>query len=256
MGRWCRRIALTVAAVALAVLLPSAAQALDGRQVRVAVAANFTEPMKEIAAAFQQATGDKLLLSFGSTGQLYAQISQGAPFEVFLAADSKTPANAVAEGLAVRGSQFTYAVGRLVLYSVTPGLVTGEETLKSARFARIAIASPATAPYGAAAIEVMKALGVHEGLAARMVQGQNIGQAFQFVKTGNAEVGFVALSQIAFVEGGSRWVVPDKLHQPILQDAVLLKPGEGSAGASAFLAHLKGKGAQAVIEKFGYGVSN
>jgi len=255
--RWSQRIAPAVALAGFfAALVPQLAEARNGKEVKVAVAANFVEPLKEIAAAFDKATGSEILPSFGATGHFYAQITQGAPFEVLLAADKATPTKAVAENLAIAGTQFTYAIGKLVLYSTTPGLATGEEALKSAKFAKIAISNPATAPYGAAAVEVMKALGVHTALASSIVQGQNIGQTFQFIRTGNAEVGFVALSQVAFVEGGSRWIVPGKLHQPILQDAVLLKPGAGNAAASAFLDFLKGKEAQAVIEKFGYGVSN
>ncbi|MGE0700173.1 MAG: molybdate ABC transporter substrate-binding protein [Hyphomicrobiaceae bacterium] len=252
-----RRAALAVVlAGALAAIAPQGAAAQGGRDVKVAVAANFTEPAKEIAAVFAKSTGNKLILSFGATGQFYAQIKQGAPFEVFLAADKATPTKTVAEGLAVAGTQITYAVGKLVLYSTAPGLVAGEETLKSARFAKIAIANPATAPYGAAAVEVMKALGVHDALASKIVQGQSIGQTYQFVRTGNAEVGFVALSQIALVEGGSRWVVPGKLHQPILQDAVLLKAGESNPATREFLRFLAGKEAQAITETFGYGLFN
>lgn len=241
------------AAFFLIQLAPQLAAAQSGKEIKVAVAANFTEPAKQIAAAFEKATGHKLLLSFGATGQFYAQISQGAPFEVFLAADKKTPAKAVTEGLAIPGSQFTYAVGKLVLYSTAPGLVTGADALTSPAFSKIAIANPATAPYGAAAVEVMKALGVWDALASRIVQGQNIGQTYQFVKTGNAEIGFVALSQIALLEGGSRWVVPAELHRPIQQDAVLLRAGESSQASRAFLDFLKSKEGQAVIETFGYG---
>ncbi len=252
---WSRRTLLIVGITGV-LLEPSSTPAFakDGKAVKVAVAANFTEPAREIATAFEKATGNRLVLSFGSTGQFFAQIRQAAPFEVFLAADKATPTKAVAEGLAVPGTQFTYAVGKLVLYSATAGLATGESALKSPKFDKIAIANPATAPYGAAAVEVMKALGVHDALAGKIVQGQNIGQAYQFVASRNAEIGFVALSQIARVEGGSRWVVPGKLHKPILQDAVLLKVGEGNPAARALLDYLKGRDAQAVIEKFGYGI--
>jgi|LNFM01.1.fsa_nt_gb molybdate transport system substrate-binding protein len=252
---WSRRTLLIVG-MAAGLLAPDAAPAVatDAKQVKVAVAANFTEPARVIATAFEKATGNRLILSFGSTGQFFAQIKQAAPFEVFLAADKATPTKAVEEGLAVPGTQFTYALGKLVLYSTMPALATGESALKSPKFAKIAIANPATAPYGAAALEVMKALGVHDVLAGKIVQGQNIGQAYQFVASGNAEIGFVALSQIAEVDGGSRWVVPGNLHKPILQDAVLLRVGEGNPAARALLDYLKGKDAQAVIEKFGYGI--
>lgn len=237
--------------LAVAMLTPAHSLAAE---VKVAVAANFTEPVKEIARHFEGVTGHKLVLSFGATGQFYAQISQGAPFEVLLAADKATPAKTIAEGFAVKGTDFTYAVGKLVLYSKTAGFVNGEGTLKSATFNKISIANPSAAPYGAAAIEAMKALGVYDALQTKVVQGQNIAQAFQFIETGNAELGFVALAQVARVEGGSRWIVPAKLHAPILQDAVLLKPGEKSDAARALLAFLKGPEARVVIEKFGYGI--
>lgn len=224
-------------------------------EVKIAIAANFTDPSKEIAALFEKTSGHKAVLSFGGTGQFYAQITQGAPFEVFLAADKATPAKAVAEGHAIKGTEFTYAVGKLVLYSKAAGLVTGKDTLKQGKFTKISIANPGAAPYGAAAIETMKAMGLYETLQPKIVQGQNIAQAFQFVETSNAEIGFVALSQVAFVNGGSRWVVPAKMHTAILQDAVLLKPGADSAAAKAFLAFLKDKQALTVIEKFGYGTS-
>ena len=221
--------------------------------MKVAVAANFTEPVKEIAETFEKATGNKLVLSFGATGQFYAQITQAAPFEVLLSADKATPAKAITEGYAVAGTAFTYAVGKLVLFSKTAGLVTGEATLKEAKFTKIAVANPATAPYGAAGMETMKALGVLDTLQPKIVQGTNIAQTFQFIDTANAELGFVALSQVIFAQGGSRWIVPESLHAEIAQDAVLLKTGESNAAAKAFLAFLKGPEARAVIEKYGYG---
>nr|WP_246008598.1 molybdate ABC transporter substrate-binding protein [Afifella aestuarii] len=224
-------------------------------ETNVAVAANFTEAAKEIAAAFEEKTGDEATLSFGSTGQLYTQISQDAPFEVFLAADDERPAKAVSEGYAVEGSAFTYAIGKIVLWSTDADLVNGEDTLKSGDFNKISIANPTTAPYGAAAVETMKALGVYEDLEPKIVQGNNIAQAFQFVQTGNAELGFVALSQIAASDEGSRWEVPADLYTPIKQDAVLLKKGEESAAAKAFLDFLKGPEAGAIIEKYGYGTA-
>jgi molybdate transport system substrate-binding protein len=224
-------------------------------EVKVAVAANFTDPAKEIAALFEKVTGHKLVLSFGATGQFYAQITQGAPFQVFLAADKATPAKAIGEGHAIKGTAFTYAVGKLVLFSKTAGLIDGEATLKLGKFAKLAIANPAAAPYGAAAVQTMKALGVYDAVLPKIVQGQNIAQTYQFVETGNAEAGFVALSQVAFVTGGSRWVVPAKYHSAIDQDAVLLKPGSDSAAAKAFMTFLKSSQARVVIEKFGYGMS-
>ncbi|MCF1502262.1 molybdate ABC transporter substrate-binding protein [Afifella sp. H1R] len=224
-------------------------------ETNVAVAANFTEAAKEIAAAFKEKTGDEAALSFGSTGQLYTQISQDAPFEVFLAADDERPAKAITEGYAVEGSDFTYAIGKIVLWSTDADLVTGEDTLTSGDFDKISIANPTTAPYGAAAVEAMKALGVYDDLEPKIVQGNNIAQAFQFVQTGNAELGFVALSQIAASDEGSRWEVPADLYTPIKQDAVLLKKGEESEAAKAFLDFLKGPEAGAIIEKYGYGTA-
>ncbi|WP_336743238.1 molybdate ABC transporter substrate-binding protein [Aureimonas altamirensis] len=223
--------------------------------VNVAVAANFTDAANEIAAAFADATEHDAVLSFGATGQFYAQITQGAPFQVFLAADDERPALAVREGYAVDGTVFTYAIGQLVLYSAEAGKVTGPETLKAGNFQRIAIANPETAPYGAAAVQTMKALDVYDSLASKIVQGQSIGQAYQFVETGNAEVGFVALGQVSQTDAGSRWVIPQNLYQPIRQDAVLLKTGEDNPAALAFLDFLKGEEAGAIIHKFGYAIA-
>ncbi len=225
-------------------------------EVKAAVAANFTQPVKEIAPLFEKATGHELVLSYGATGTFYAQITHGAPFDILLSADKATPTKAVTEGHAVAGTAFTYAVGKLVLFSKTSGLVLGESALKEGKFTKIAIANPATAPYGAAGVEVMKALGVYEALQPKIVQGTNIAQTFQFIDTGNAEVGFIALSQVASVEGGSRWVVPGNLHAPIFQDAVLLKTGTDNTAARAFLAFLRSAEARKVIEKFGYSVGD
>lgn len=222
-------------------------------EVRVAVAANFTDAVKEIGAAFEKKTGHKAVFSFGSTGQLFTQITQDAPFEVFLAADQTRPEKAVADKLAVEGSRFTYATGRIVLFSKDRNLVKGDATLKTAAFGKIAIANPATAPYGAAAVETMKALGVYDALKGKLVQGNNIAQTYQFVDTGNAELGFIALSQVAGREDGSRWIVPDNLYATIAQDAVLLNRGARNEAAAAFVAFLKGPEARAVKQKYGYG---
>jgi len=236
----------------LAVLSGAPAMAAE---TKVAVAANFTEPAKAIAARFKARTGHEASLSFGASGQFYAQIANGAPFEVLLSADRERPEKAEAEGLGVAGSRFTYAVGRLVLYSKTPGLVDGRgAVLKGGRFAKIAIADPKTAPYGTAALETMRKRGVYEALRPRLVQGASIAQTYQFVDTGAAELGFVALSQVATVKGGSRWVVPAADHAPIDQQAVLLKAGSGSVAARAFMAFLKGPEARAIIRRYGYEV--
>lgn len=218
----------------------------------VAVAANFTDAANELAAAFTEATGHQTRLSFGATGQIYTQIVHGAPFDVFLAADDQRPAQAVAERLGVDGSVFTYAIGQLVLYSVDATRVTGADTLQAGDFTRIAIANPQTAPYGQAAVQALTALGVYETLKPRIVQGQNIGQTWQFVQTRNAELGFVALGQVARSDAGSRWLVPQALYQPIRQDAVLLNGGEHNAAAVAFIDFLQGDTAAAIIEKHGY----
>lgn len=246
------RLATLLSVLVLAV---SASVPAFGAETKVAVAANFTEPAKAIAARFKARTGHDAVLSFGSSGQFYAQIANGAPFEVLLSADRERPEKAEAEGLGVAGSRFTYAVGRLVLYSKTPGLVDGRGgVLKGGRFAKIAIADPKTAPYGVAAVETMRKLGVYEALRPRLVQGASITQAYQFVDTGAAELGFVALSQVATVKGGSRWVVPAADHTPMDQQAVLLKAGASSAAARAFMAFLKGPEAKAIIRKYGYEV--
>jgi molybdate transport system substrate-binding protein len=243
------RLILT-SAILFAALGASGAEADD---VPVAVAANFTAPAKQIAAAFEKKTGDHVVLSFGATGGLYAQITQAAPFEVFLAADEARPKKAVAEGFAVGDSLFVYAVGRLALWSKSAEAVNGEATLKSAAFSKIAICNPVAAPYGAAAVATMQKLGLYDALKPKLVVGADISQAFQFVDSGNAEVGFVALSQLAGGARGSRWIVPQDLYPPIKQDAVLLNKGANHAAAKAFLEFLKGPEAHAVIETYGYG---
>jgi molybdate transport system substrate-binding protein len=224
-------------------------------QTNVAVAANFTDAVKEIAAAFKQKTGHEAVLSFASSGALYTQITQDAPFQIMLSADTERPKKLVDDGLAVADSRFTYAIGKLVLWSKNPDFVKGEGTLKSATFAKLSICDPVAAPYGAAAVETMKSLKLYDALQPKLVQGANITQAFQFVDTGNAEVGFVAASQLINRQG-SRWVVPQDLYEPIRQDAVLLKKGAGNEAAVAFMKFLKGPEAHAVIEKYGYAFDN
>src|SRR5208337_2079013 len=187
-------------------------------QTNVAVAANFTEPAKEIAALFKQKTGNEAILSFGASGPFFTQITHDAPFQVFLSADAERPKAAVEGGYAVKGSEFTHAIGKLVLWSKVIDVTNGGEALKAGAFAKVSIANPAAAPYGAAAVETMKALGVYDALKAKIVQGNSIAQAFQFVDTRNAEVGFVALSQLFGVTAGTRWLVPQDLYTPIRQD--------------------------------------
>jgi molybdate transport system substrate-binding protein len=246
-----RRLILTCVS-AFTLILPgvSAARAAD---ISVAVAANFTAPAKELAAAFHAQTGDTLALSFGSSGQFYAQIAQGAPYEVFLSADAVRPQKAVAAGLAVSGTVFTYAIGKLVLWSADPRLVDPKgEVLIKGNFIHLANADPAAAPYGAAGEQVMKALGVYSKIEPKIVTGQSITQTYQFVASGNAELGFVAMSQVMKGIKGSRWIVPQNLYAPIVQDAVLLKPGADDAGAKAFLEFLKTAAASKIIQSYGY----
>ncbi len=217
--------------------------------VNVAVAANFTSVAEQLAAVFKAESGHEVVLSFGATGQLYAQISQAAPFDVFLAADTARPERAIAEGLAVAGSFFIYAEGRLALYA--PGL-DAKQKLPSGDFSRIAIAEPDAAPYGQAAVETLQALGLYDAIAAKLVTGANISQTLQFVDSGNAELGLVAASQVLGKD--SVWLVPADLHQPIAQGAVLLSYGADNAAALAFLDFLRRDAAVAVIEAAGYSV--
>ena len=228
------------------------AGATEKGSVRAAVAANFTAAGREIAAAFEAATGETALLSFGSTGQLYAQIVQGAPFDVFLAADRERPERAEREGLAVAGSRRTYALGRLVLFSAEAGRVTGPDALRDPEVRRIALPNPALAPYGRAALEVAEALGVANIVRERQVIGMNVSQAHQFVRTGNAELGFLALSQVARTSDGSRWLVPGDLHTPIRQDAVLLSAGRDNPAARRFLDFLGSEAAREILRRHGY----
>ncbi|WP_138471283.1 molybdate ABC transporter substrate-binding protein [Poseidonocella sp. HB161398] len=246
------RLARCGAGSLLAVLLLGTAA--SAAETTVAVAANFTAAAEEIGAAFTAETGHEVTYSFGSTGQLFTQISQGAPFDVFLAADQVRPEKAEAEGYAAAGTRFTYATGKLVLWSATPGLVDGgPDVLAGDAVAHVAIANPLTAPYGAAAVEVIAAAGLEDALAPKLVEGKSITQTYQFAMTGNAEAGFVALSQLAGQDDGSSWLVPDDLYTPIRQDAVLLAQGAGNEAAEAYLAFLKGPAAQAIIEAYGYG---
>ncbi|CAB5638960.1 molybdate ABC transporter substrate-binding protein [Pseudomonas asiatica] len=225
-------------------------------EVQVAVAANFTAPIQAIAKDFEKDTGHKLIAAYGATGQFYAQIKNGAPFEVFLAADDSTPAKLEQENAIAPGSRFTYAIGTLALWSAKPGYVDANgEVLKNNQFKQLSIANPKTAPYGLAATQVLDKLKLTEATRPKLVEGQNITQAFQFVSTGNAELGFVALSQIykdGKVESGSAWIVPSSLHEPIRQDAVILEKGKDNPAAKALVDYLKGPKAAAVIKSYGY----
>jgi molybdate transport system substrate-binding protein len=245
------RVFATLIAVALAG--PALAD-----EIQVAVAANFTAPMQKIAADFEKDTGHKAQLAFGATGKFYAQIKNGAPFEVLLAADDETPAKLEKEGAAVAGSRFTYAIGKLVLWSSKPGFVDDKgEVLKSGNFAHVSLANPKLAPYGAAAVDTLTALKLIDAVQPKFVQAENISQAYQFVATGNAELGFVALSQVlkdGKIVEGSAWIVPGNLYQPIRQDAVLLDKGRNKPAAEALMKYLKGDKARAVIKSYGYDI--
>ena len=225
-------------------------------EVKVAVAANFTAPMQKIAAAFAKDTGHEAKLTFGATGKFYAQIKNGAPFELLLSADDETPALLERESQAVAGTRFTYAIGRLVLWSRQPGFVDDAGTvLRNGTFKHLALANPKLAPYGAAAVEVLNGLGLAATLSPKFVQGENIAQTYQFAATGNAELGFVALSQVwadGRLKEGSAWVVPVRLHTPMRQDAIVLKPGQDQPAATALMNYLRGEKARAIIRSFGY----
>lgn len=237
----------------LAFALTSAAKAVE---VQVAVAANFASAFEKIASAFTADTGHKAIASVGSTGKFYTQIKNGAPFEVLLSADDETPLKLEKEGDAIAGSQFTYAIGKLVLWSATEGLVDEKgDVLKKGTFTHLSIANPKLAPYGAAAVEVMTKLGVLDTLQPKWVVGENIAQTFQFASTGNAEVGFVALAQVwkdGKISKGSAWLVPANLYSPIRQNAVLLKQGKDKEAALALLAYLKSSKARNIIKTYGY----
>ncbi|MDU9023289.1 molybdate ABC transporter substrate-binding protein [Pseudomonas corrugata] len=234
-------------------LIVGAAQA---DEVQVAVAANFTAPIQAIAADFEKDTGHKLVAAYGATGQFYTQIKNGAPFEVFLAADDTTPARLESEGDTVKGSRFTYAIGTLALWSAKDGYVDEQgQVLKNNGFQHLSIANPKAAPYGLAATQVLDKLGLAGQVKGKIVEGQNITQAYQFVSTGNAELGFVALSQVykdGKLTGGSAWIVPAELHDPIKQDAVILDKGRANPAAKALMAYLQGPKAAAIIQAYGY----
>lgn len=225
-------------------------------EVQVAVAANFTAPIQAIAAEFEKDTGHKLITSFGATGQFYTQIKNGAPFEVFLAADDSTVQKLETEGDTVKGSRFTYATGTLALWSAKDDYVDAKgRVLSDNQYQHLSIANPKAAPYGLAATQVLAKLGLTDKVKAKLVEGQSISQAYQFVSTGNAQLGFVALSQIykdGKVTGGSAWIVPADMHDPIKQDAVILNKGKDNPAARALVDYLKGPKAAAVIKSYGY----
>jgi molybdate transport system substrate-binding protein len=227
-------------------------------EVSVAVAANFTAPMKVIAAEFAKDTGHVAKPAYGATGKFYAQIRNGAPFQMLLSADDETPAKLAQEGQADPASRFTYAVGTLVLWSAQAGFVDAKgDVLKKGSFNKLALANPKLAPYGKAAVEVLTGMGLLDSVTSKFVLGENIAQTWQFASTGNAELGFVALSQVmkdGKIASGSGWIVPAKLHTPIRQDAVILTAGKGNPAAEALARYLKSDKAKAIIRGYGYDI--
>ncbi len=250
----CKRVFL----LTLSTLWVSFAFTANAETTLVAVASNFTKPMQEIAAEFEKASGHSANLSFGSSGKFVSQFENGAPFEVFLSADEEKPLKLEQSGLAEPGTRFTYALGTLVLWSAQAGYVDAEgKVLSNGQFKHLALADPKLAPYGAAAMQLIKAAGIEDKLQPLLVLAENISQAHQFVSTGNAELGFVALSQVienGKIASGSGWIVPAERHAPIRQDAVLLKRGAENPAARALLDFLKSAPALAIIEKYGYGL--
>jgi len=244
------KLTLTTPIIILLALV--SAPAVNAETTQVAVAANFTAAAKQIAKSFQQQSGHQVRFSFGATGQLFTQITQGAPFDVFLAADQRRPQLAEQQKLAVAGTRFTYALGKIVLFSMNPSLIKDGNSLKTMAFKKLAIANPITAPYGAAAKATLDALGLYPQVASRIVQGNNIAQTYQFVQSENADIGFVALSQIIAHNKGSRWIVPQQYYPALAQDAVLLNRGKKNVAALAFLDFLKSETAKAIIRQFGY----
>ncbi|MCY0963833.1 molybdate ABC transporter substrate-binding protein [Parathalassolituus penaei] len=224
--------------------------------VAVAVAANFQAPMEEISKAFEKDSGHSVAMSTGSSGKFVAQIQNGAPFDVFLSADQQNPIALEGSGHAVTGTRFTYAEGALVLWSAKVA-IDPQQVLKSGDYNKLAIANPKLAPYGLAATQVLDKMGLTSATTAHLVTGENIAQTWQFIGTGNADIGFVALSQVrATGDGGSSWIVPSDLYEPIRQDAVLLKRGEDNNAAKALLDYLHGTTASTIIQRYGYGLGH
>ncbi len=238
--------------------LAAMAGTLHAAEAQVAVAANFSEPIKAVAAVLEKTTGHTLQITVGATGRLYAQIKNGAPFDVLLSADTRAPAQLETDGLAQAGSRFTYATGKLVLWSADAAKVDGQgAVLKTGGFRKLAIANPKTAPYGAASMEVMDKLGLTAALTPKLVQGESIGQTYNFAYTGNAEIAFVAMSQVlegGRLKGGSMWVVPQSLYAPIQQDAVLLKRAARNEAALALMKLLQSPNIKDLIRSYGYGI--
>lgn len=245
----------------ITLILAFAVTATNAATTLVAVAANFTKPMTDIAVAFEKSTGHTAQLAFGATGKFAAQIENGAPFEVLLAADDTTPKKLQQADLALANTGFTYAIGKLVLWSAAANYVDAQgQILQKGGFKHLALADPKLAPYGEAAVEFLKKQKLFDKWQPLFVQGENIAQTYQFISTGNAELGFVALSQVIDDKGkivsGSMWLVPENLYTPIRQNAILLKKGENNPAAVALLKFLKSEPALAIIKKYGYGLAN
>lgn len=242
--------------LSIALVLAIAAGSSAAGEAQVAVAANFSAPMKQIVAMFEQDTGHQIRASYGATGKFYAQIKNGAPFEALLAADQERPERLEQEGVGVPGSRFTYATGRLVLWSAKPRLVEdGESLLKAGDFNKLSVANSKLAPYGEAAMQTLSALGVKDALEPKLVMGENIAQTYQFVDSGNAEVGFVALAQVmedGKIAKGSGWIVPSDLHEPIRQDALILQGGKDNPVVAELFGYLQTEKVRALIREFGY----
>lgn len=237
-------------------LLLSAPNAGAG-EAQIAVAANFTAPMQKIAAEFEKDTGHKAVLSFGTVGKFYSQMNAGAPFQVLVSSDRDTPDALVRDGLAIDGTRFTYAIGKLVLWSASPNVVDDKgDVLRRGSFQHLSLANPKLAVYGAAGQAVMQKLGVWDAIEPKLVLGESITQAYQFVASGNAELGFVAYSQVVGhggkISSGSAWMVPPELHAPLAQDVILLAPGKDSAVAKAVVDYLRSEKARAIILSYGY----
>lgn len=254
-----RRLNIPIGRCTLLLAMIISSALLHADEVTAAVAANFTAAIKKLTPLYEQKTGNKLIASFGATGQLYAQMNNGAPFDVFLSADDTTPKKLIAEGAAVADSYFIYARGRLALWSATPNYVDGNgHILKSDSFTKIAIANPKTAPYGQAAVETLTALKLLDRLQPKFVIGENIAQTQQFVSSGNAPLGFVALAQVKALpvnDRGSYWIIPVDLHQPIDQTAVQLRRSAHAEAAKSFLEFLKTPEAAEVIRDLGYEIA-
>jgi len=258
-GKWSLRFGQQSSYRGLAWLLAAlvlAGCSETGDEITVAVAANFAGPAEAIATEFEADTGYSVRLAVGASGRFFAQIQQGAPFDVFLSADQAKPAALLNSAAAVKGSRFTYAVGVLALWSTQNDLIgAGGAVVCQNDYQKLAIANPQLAPYGEAAVQTLQALGCYDHVVPKLVRGENVAQTYQFVASGNAQLGFVALSQIAATEQsktGSRWVVPSTLHEPIKQDAVLLQRSADNAGAKAFLQFLRSEKAQRIMIEYGY----